>query len=327
MTDALSELTALVGAPPRPGPPIPEAALRSAFGTAVPEDYVRYVGAVPAGTYQTFLTVLQPAADGSTEELRAAVALHRRLIADDGGPGPDQTDLVPWAAIQSDAIVCWVALGEPADWPVAVFDRYGPAVHEFPGGCVAFLLAFVRGETGIEALAYIHEDQPRPRFDPDPGWAAADPPGPSRPEEPLAAPIDAGRQLLAAAGVGPGAPRTTDWAAVQAGLGRPVPGDYRRLIDAGCGSRIGPVLLTMPGDGPESSDPAPADPGLDRLGLVPFGRLDGGAVVGWSPVGPDPERWPVTVASADRRVRATHQLSATAFLLRLVEGVPLYLPD
>lgn len=93
---------------------------------------------MPPGVYQTFLSVLQPGVDGSLDELRASLAFRRELVQDFGGPA----NLVPWAVIGRDLTICWRTDGpDPSAWRVAVLEE--PDVHEFHGGCVEFLLAFV----------------------------------------------------------------------------------------------------------------------------------------------------------------------------------------
>lgn len=350
MTDGvLAELIALVGVSHRSGALVAAAALEEVFGTPVPADYVRYVQTVPPGVYRDTLSVLQPAADGSVTELRAALEFQRGLIRDDGGPG----HLIPWAAIGTDYVMCWIADDGDADtWWTGVFDGYGgAALYPFGGGCVDFLLAFATGGTGIEVLDYVYKRVVEPMFvafeePPRLPPAQLDPLGWSRLYDALLLPmepVDAGPELVARLGASV-TPAATDWTAVAARLGSPLPADYRNLVDAGVDTRIGPVRLAIPGGAPDLADlpswilervlAANSTTGGVRRpyhpedgGLVPFGLFDDGSVVGWPPVDPDPDRWPVTVASADFRAVVSHPLTATAFLLRLLTGPQLFLPS
>jgi hypothetical protein len=344
-SNALTALIALVGTPRPPERLVPQETLEAIFGTSVPADYGRYVRSVPPGVYRDTLSVLQPDADGSTTELEAALEFRRGLLRDDGAP----EYLVPWAAIGTDYVVCWIVEGDDPDtWRTAVFDPFDDAaVHPFDGGCVGFLLAFAAGTTGLDVLDYVYEHDSEPLFvsfgDPaPPSPAQLDPLGWSRLREVLQLPmepIDAGpmlRELLAAASGRPVAAQVvTDWEAITARLGSLLPADYRRLVDAGVAGRIGPVWLATPGGDLDLVDlprrvyaeilvalaerggmrgPYHPEPG----GLVPFGLHDDGSILFWNPLDADPDRWPVSMIDAGVRGMVNYRKTATAVLLGLL---------
>jgi hypothetical protein len=49
-------------------------------------------------------------------------------------------------------------------------------------------------------------------------------------------------------------------------------------------------------------------------------------MVCWNPLDADPDRWPVSVVPAGFRATISHPTTATALLLRLLDGEPTLLP-
>ncbi|MET7396600.1 YrhB domain-containing protein [Dactylosporangium sp. NPDC005572] len=169
--DVVDRLLAVIGEPDEAPPPVAVAELEDIFGTPLPADFLELVRRVPDGTYRGCLQVLRPQL-GLAVLLRLVFEGRRETVPD---------DLVPWAHIGDDYIVCWVADGPPGAWRTGVFDRHGGAVlHPFDGGCAEFLLAFLAGTTGLSVLDFVEETSRGRLFDhepPVPPPARVDPAG------------------------------------------------------------------------------------------------------------------------------------------------------
>jgi hypothetical protein len=334
VTDPLTQLCRCVGWPP--GPARATTAPAEVYGAGPPADFQRLVDTIPPGVFQTFLRVLHPAEFESVDEYRATVGWYAEQV---------ETGLLPWAVIGSDWIICWsAAAADPARWTVVVFDPVERKRYPYDGSATEFLQAFVLGGTGIEELAYIHEDHPTPEFvaleeQPPRAPAAVEPDFWSNDIGALSTlvpPIDASDLLREAVHTGPLASAdNTDWAEIENRLGLRLPGDYKALFAGRAPIRIGPVQLTWPAaDGLSdlqrrlyervvdayetrggSRGPYHPEPG----GLVAWAVADSGHTICWLPATEDPDAWPVTVVEPQFRSTATYGMSATRFLLRLVE--------
>ncbi|MFE1412715.1 hypothetical protein ACFW6F_18175 [Streptomyces sp. NPDC058746] len=104
--------------------------------------------------------------------------------------------------------------------------------------------------------------------------------------------------------------RTVDWADVEARLGSPLPGDYKRLVEVfGYGAFDGFLTMRVPGARvpgedivpvPERVDPArglwdPYEPYPVPGGLLEWAGSEQADRFFWLTEGPDPDQWPVLV--------------------------------
>ncbi|GAA3244275.1 hypothetical protein ACFO1B_31940 [Dactylosporangium siamense] len=302
--------------------PTPAADLERAFGTRLPADYPHYVAAVPKGYFRGYLEVLRPSflpfageVQWTRDQLRAA-----------GAPA----HLLPWARIYPDYYACWdTGTGDPDSWRTGVFDVYaGGTWYPFDGGLTEFLLAFVTGGTGIDALAFAYRDESAPLFSEDPTTppARVDPAGWSG-RVPLDEPLDAAAVLLESC---PGEP---------AEVSDNLPGDYRRLLHAGVAARIRFAQLALDvfdlstqlhermlaAMNTRGGLRPPYHPEPD--GLIAFATYDNGATACWIPVGADPDRWPVMVVDVTFRTLTEHRLTATGLLAQVWLTEPLSTAD
>jgi len=163
--DVLAELREL--APPQGRPPAPDP---WASPRALPPDFMQLAIQWGPGRFGGFLWLLVPGAEN--QDLALEVQANRQLralreVEAGGEPVPYEIDrLLPWAVSDNGDVAYWRADGEPAQWSVVVNEGRGPEWHEFPGGAVEFLLAWL---TGNERVSVFPDDVPDPR-DPFTAW-------------------------------------------------------------------------------------------------------------------------------------------------------------
>lgn len=132
----------------------------------------------------------------------------------------------------------------------------------------------------------------------------------------------------------------TDWAAVEAELGLPLPADYRAYIEEygfGWVNRLVAVLhpstrvphLNLARNAEEAADPEalemaetppphPIGIGPDRL--LPVAQLETQDALYWHTDGADPDRWPIVFRDAEAYRWQQFELSLVGFLLALFAG-------
>ncbi|WP_329578031.1 hypothetical protein OG500_07720 [Kitasatospora sp. NBC_01250] len=123
--------------------------IRGEWGSGLPQDYVRFIGAYGAGSIDDYLGVASPTSSNSpgtlpidlvseTEEARDVFRRNRQGLPAFVGA----ESLIAWAHDSSSDLLCWIKTGDdPDSWPVAVWatDDGQWSVYEF--GMVEFLVA------------------------------------------------------------------------------------------------------------------------------------------------------------------------------------------
>jgi hypothetical protein len=191
------------------------ASIEQAVGFRYPAEFRELCSTFPPGEFQSLLKVLHPSAGpdpaAHAEEVTGYAALLRDDAARRGLPYPiypDPGGVVPWAIIGFDYVIGWLADAETPDaWPVIVCD----------------------------SRAYAPATPARPRAD---HWLAGQEPAPP------AEPVNAVADLQAV--VTPGPRSAVDRVAVLTRLGKPLPPDFFRLVDALGAVSVGPAPVTSP---------------------------------------------------------------------------------
>lgn len=136
--------------------------------------------------------------------------------------------------------------------------------------------------------------------------------------------------------------RQVDWARVESTLGAHLPSDYRELIDDRGAGVIADVVVRAPGGqhleltswltalmdmvaGLRSVTCGHFPPAFypEPGGILPWGEVDGGYIVAWATIHPDPDRWPVVVLSPTWEQLTLHAVTATGYLLARLPGPEL----
>ncbi|MCE9580278.1 MAG: SMI1/KNR4 family protein [Deltaproteobacteria bacterium] len=151
MIDSLTSLVPPPRAPTAAGGDV--AAIAAALGTALPADWQALIAAYGYGTFADFLHLWSPffAPCPMVEQARTVLAADRQLAAmhPKAVPFPlfpDRDGALPWANTDNGDVVYWLTWGEPAAWPVAVWNPRGGERYElFEGGAVAWLASWLGG--------------------------------------------------------------------------------------------------------------------------------------------------------------------------------------
>jgi hypothetical protein len=346
--NALAELRAAVGwsAPARE---LDWAGVEDAVGLRYPAEFRELCSAFPPGQFQTFLTVLHPAAEADPAAYAAEVTGYAALLRDDAADRgfpypifPERGGIVPWATIGFDWVICWLADSESPDaWQVVVCDSRLLEWHPTGLGTGDFMRAITTVPSAVPRLRYVAEACRPPDFTPfEPVAGAVDDRHPRPgywlegvPTTGLAEPVNAVAELRSVAAAGP--IPAIDWNSVHSRMGRAIPRDYKDLISALGAASAGPATVIVPDDSDAGffaelkrlGDRVAAEradgggpigtihPETD--GLIAWGRLRGGGYLCWVPVSYTPKEWPVIVLDETLRFSAVHHMSASRFLLEL----------
>ena len=142
--DALAELREL--APPGPRPPAPDP---WASPRRLPPDFMAVAIEWGPGRFGGFLWLLVPGA--ANQDLALEVHANRQLrglreVEEGGEAMPYEIDrLLPWAITDNGDVLYWRVEGEPTAWTVVINEGRGPEWHEFKGGALAWLAAWLAG--------------------------------------------------------------------------------------------------------------------------------------------------------------------------------------
>lgn len=139
-------------------------------------------------------------------------------------------------------------------------------------------------------------------------------------------------------------PAPVNWAEVESTLGVRLPSDYRQLIDDRGAGVVAEVVVRAPGGSGGSLELGEWLASIGRTiasmraltcghfppamypepgGILPWGEVDGGHLVGWATTHPDPDRWPVVVLTPAWDELALHTVTATGYLLARLPGPDL----
>ncbi|MFJ5230795.1 hypothetical protein ACIQBJ_12990 [Kitasatospora sp. NPDC088391] len=290
---------------PRPLLPVDRAAVESWLGVRLPRDYWESAGRgsvligggiVLAGPVRAHFGMLPWTKHDIRAQLREAGFAPVRLHPEPGG-------LLPWGhTLGGRTFLLWnTADPDPERWTVVLCDPTRPtraeAVLDSGLGLAAFLETVVLDRVGhlgpLPATAGPEWGEPEPWTPPPPRELS-----PAEREFALRGPAALpALQLLAPP---PGTVRKPDWARVCAGLGTPLPSDYRALMEShGAGEWSEWLSLYPPEHLPGlpgligRSVPGPCWP--EPEGFLPVGCSIDNDRLGWRVTGPDPETWPVVV--------------------------------
>jgi hypothetical protein len=348
----LLELTGMAG---RPANVFDWPAIEAGLGLGLPEDYKRLAEIFPQGHFNGLAEFDRPGEDGYSrqdflgfralmlEDLRESRAYLRergRAEAFRYPIYPEPGGLLPWGRDRRVQPLYWLTeAADPADWPVvAVPDQSNFSDWRvYPVSTCQFLIDVVEGRIGADVLGP-QLANPKPyqsivdRDAAEQAAAAAGPPVGLWQGEPEAH----GEFPVLAKLIGPPARRSAprDWANAVQLPGFAPPADYQSFIDTyGPGTFWDITITSLDADGDfdmlqlltwqaqaraagKVYWPVYPQPG----GLVPWGRTVDGWLVGWVPLGDDPDRWGVAVAAQDQVVYpyAPH-LSFSAFLVGLTQ--------
>lgn len=170
-SDALDALDALVRLCPPPAdlPPAPDwAETERLLGTALPSGYKRLVETYGDGVFDMTIWLLTP------DSAHDMCNLHRQTVERDGvleslwlvgeekpaGLLEEGTRVLPWGFEEgSGAFLYWlVRPGQHPDaWTVLFNEGQGPLWEPHAMGCVAFVLAVLKGTAETEYFGYFYE--------------------------------------------------------------------------------------------------------------------------------------------------------------------------
>lgn len=85
-------------------------------------------------------------------------------------------DMLVWGETSGADALCWITVGEPDEWPVAVWERHGGGWAVYACGMVEFLLKVIRAEFdrcpfseivvwGDRSPRFLHEREEERLFD------------------------------------------------------------------------------------------------------------------------------------------------------------------
>jgi len=126
-------------------------AVQQILGTPVPGDYREFISVYGSGAIDRFvIQVLNLSLEwdrSMSDELCAALAsLHEDPYSDQPFPVfPEPGGLLPWGSGDDGDTFCWKTIGEPDDWPIVLFPRWGDVYFEYDLAMTDYLGGLVEG--------------------------------------------------------------------------------------------------------------------------------------------------------------------------------------
>jgi hypothetical protein len=157
----LQKLVALVPVPDqRVDVPLPQdfAACEHDLGLALPNDFKDLLSTYGVGRFLDYLFAYP--LDGHDMNLRRNRLLleghsSSRTAHPDWYPYPlypEADGLMLWGGTYDAHSLCWLAKGEPDEWPVVVWEQRNSRYHLYDGGAVAFITDWLQGRLPAQAL-------------------------------------------------------------------------------------------------------------------------------------------------------------------------------
>jgi hypothetical protein len=262
---------------------------------------------------------------------------------------PEPGGLLLCGSLRCPGYVFWLTgPGDPDEWPLVLAYEEYDYWERFDGPLSGFLTEVALGR--FDASGFPDDFQwdgqdridilSRPVFEREQSAAAGavSPPdtGPDHRknilrviEHPMAAgEMPALREMI---GVPPAEAPAVDWDAVHSRLGLVLPSDYREFMDAYGPGTFGVIRIMAPGapdewnlfalleqrcaqlQGAERYPPMDVPFYPEAGGVVSWGVTQDGRTLTWVPVGEDPDKWPVSLISANARRSVDRLNSRTSF--------------
>lgn len=146
--DQLFELVKPPAHPVHTGPPEAWATAEKMLATALPQDFRCVCALYGSGTFvDTFIGIYNPFDPSYRRTLESELAslriLEQRTFSDFGGyfVFPDPFGLLPWGTDENGGILCWIAEGEPDEWPVFTVPHGGEDCERWDMSMTSFLAA------------------------------------------------------------------------------------------------------------------------------------------------------------------------------------------
>ncbi|MGW4895460.1 SMI1/KNR4 family protein [Kitasatospora sp. NPDC004240] len=171
MSEFLARLIDLCPPDEAPGAAVSWEALEARLGFRLPADYKELVGRYGPGSFDEFLSVVQPESAYRSLDLEAQIESARSSLrsmakANEGVEGwPPRhpvESLTPVCRTESGQIVYWVreCPDEPDTWTIAVNESRGIRFEYFDGGVVEFLVKVLSGEFGVSFFVEFPGEEP-----------------------------------------------------------------------------------------------------------------------------------------------------------------------
>jgi hypothetical protein len=156
-----------------PPPPEPKEAsgdwqaVESSLGTALPDDYRRFIDAYGTGQIDAFLGVLNPFSAGPYYNLLSAGRAHLdglRELREASGRFlpfplfPEPGGLLPIAITDNGDTIHWLTNGAPDAWTIVVQDPRAPDCEAYDMPFTAFLAAWIGGTISSGILGPLGQD-------------------------------------------------------------------------------------------------------------------------------------------------------------------------
>ncbi|TYR64066.1 SMI1/KNR4 family protein [Streptomyces parvus] len=161
--DGLAGLIRLMPPPVGAGAMVHWEAVQTAWGLVFPSDFKGFLAHYGDGLLDLDLSVLIPSTvtpetcdePGAPKGGMGFITADARATWMDTGPnGIDAAvgDLVAWGADGSADLYCWLANGEPEDWPVVLFSHGHDTWTRFDCGMTQFLCRVLSADSRAEAM-------------------------------------------------------------------------------------------------------------------------------------------------------------------------------
>lgn len=143
----------------------------SELGTALPEDYKRFVTSYGSGKIDGFLSVFTP--EGRTQWVdllwrsrdHEEIGFSRLELHPPFPSFPAEGGLLAFGQTDNGDALYWRTTGSPVHWTVLAYEGRGPEYFEFAGSMTAFLEGVLSGELRVSVFP---QDFPstNPKFEP-----------------------------------------------------------------------------------------------------------------------------------------------------------------